>query len=105
MGVFKAAEELGKFAIGVDSDQADEAKPGVIITSMLKRVDQTVYNTIALAMRGEFKGGVQEWGLKEGVIGYVYDDKNKHIIGEEVHERIEVLKEKIIQGELVVPYE
>jgi len=105
LGVFKAAEELGKFAIGVDSDQADEAKPGVIITSMLKRVDQSVYNTIALAMRGEFKGGVQEWGLKEGVIGYVYNDENKQIIGEAVHERIEVLKDKIIRGELTVPYE
>ena len=105
LGVFKAAEELGKFAIGVDSDQADEAKPGVIITSMLKRVDQSVYNTIALAMREEFKGGVQEWGLKDGVIGYVYNDKNKQIIGEAVHERIEVLKDKIIRGELTVPYE
>lgn len=105
LGVFKAAEELGKFAIGVDSDQADEAKPGVIITSMLKRVDQTVYNTIQLAMNGKFKGGVQEWGLKEGVIGYVYNDKNKDIIGEEVHKRIEALKDQIIKGEIVVPYE
>jgi basic membrane protein A len=105
LGVFKAAEELGKRAIGVDSDQADEAKPGVIITSMLKRVDQTVYNTIELAMKGQFKGGVKEWGLKEGVIGYVYNEKNRDIIGEEVHQRVEALKEKIIRGEIVVPYE
>ena len=41
LGVFDAAEEKKKFAIGVDANQ-NWAKPGLILTSMLKRVDEAV---------------------------------------------------------------
>jgi basic membrane protein A len=103
LGVFKAAEEMGKRAIGVDSDQADEAKPRVIITSMLKGVDRAVFETIKDTLEGRFHGGVKELGLKEDGVGYVYDDKNRDIIGEENHQKIEQLKARIIHGEIIVP--
>src|SRR5205085_7076767 len=45
LGVFDAAEERKKFAIGVDANQ-NWTKPGLILTSMLKRVDRAVYDTI-----------------------------------------------------------
>ena len=44
-GVFDAAEEQHKFVIGVDSNQ-NWVKPGLVLTSMMKRVDQAVYDTI-----------------------------------------------------------
>src|SRR5438874_3824822 len=58
LGVFDAAEEKKKFAIGVDSNQ-DWMKPGLILTSMLKRVDLAVDSTIEEAKAGKVKGGVK----------------------------------------------
>ena len=61
LGVFEAALELGKLAIGVDSDQHDEA-PGAILTSMVKRVDTAVFDTIRDLKAGQWSGGVHEFG-------------------------------------------
>ncbi|CAI1493553.1 BMP family lipoprotein [Thermococcus nautili] len=74
LGVFEAVGDYLKannkkmgppFAIGVDSAQ-DWIKPGVIIASMMKRVDVGVYNAVKEAEENQFKGGVVELGLKEG---------------------------------------
>lgn len=102
LGVFKAAEERKKMAIGVDRDQADEAAPGVILTSMVKNTDQAVYNIIQETAAGKFKGGVHASGLKEGGVGYVYNEKNKDLIGEETHKKVEELKQQIIDGKIKV---
>ncbi|WP_366940154.1 BMP family lipoprotein [Thermococcus sp.] len=73
LGVFEAVSDYLKankkkmgppFAIGVDSAQ-DWIKPGVIIASMMKRVDVGVYNAVKQAEENKFKGGVVELGLKE----------------------------------------
>ena len=64
LGVFDAAEEQKKFAIGVDSNQ-DWIKPGLVLTSMLKRVDRAVYTTIEEAKTGKFTGGVTRFGLAD----------------------------------------
>ncbi|MFH0778420.1 MAG: BMP family ABC transporter substrate-binding protein [Candidatus Eisenbacteria bacterium] len=102
LGVFEAARETGKLAIGVDSDQYSEA-PGHILTSMIKDVDVAVYETIKSVIDGTFKGGVRALGLAEGGISYVYDENNRALIDENVRRQIEQLKEKIISGEIVVP--
>lgn len=77
LGVFEAVSEnlesQGKsmgppFAIGVDSAQ-DWIKPGVIIASMMKRVDVGVYNAVEMAVKGNWKGGIMELGLNEGGVG------------------------------------
>lgn len=76
-GVFDAVYEYlqsqGKdmgppFAVGVDSAQ-DWIKPGVIIASMMKRVDVGVYKAVEMAVKGNWQGGVMELGLKEGGVG------------------------------------
>ncbi|RLD17892.1 MAG: BMP family ABC transporter substrate-binding protein [Caldiserica bacterium] len=102
LGVFEAAREMKKLAIGVDSDQYWEA-PGYVLTSMIKRVDESVFRTIKMALEGKFKGGVYEFGLKENGVGYVYDENNKNLIPEEVIRKVEKIKEKIIKGEIKVP--
>lgn len=77
LGVFDAISEYlqsqGKefgppFAVGVDSAQ-DWIKPGVIIASMMKRVDVGVYKAVEEAVRGTFKGGIVELGLADGGVG------------------------------------
>ncbi len=74
LGVFDAVSEYLKsqgkemgppFAIGVDSAQ-DWIKPGVIITSMMKRVDVGVYKAVESVIKGTFKGGIVELGLADG---------------------------------------
>jgi len=102
LGVFEAAREMNKLAIGVDSDQYAEA-PGHILTSMVKDVDVAVYETIKSVLNGTFKGGVRTLGLAEGGISYVYDNNNRELIGEDIHRKVEELREKIISGEIVVP--
>src|SRR5262249_60771464 len=60
LGVFEAARELKKLAIGVDSDQYSEA-PDVVLTSMVKRVDTAVFDAIKESKAGHWQSGVREF--------------------------------------------
>jgi basic membrane protein A len=102
LGVFEAAREKGTLAIGVDSDQNDEA-PGRILTSMVKRVDVAVLNTIRDELAGRFRGGVRVFGLADDGVGYVYDARNKALIPDVVRARVEPLRYEIIAGKISVP--
>ncbi len=102
LGVFDAAEERKKFAIGVDANQ-DWTKPGLILTSMLKRVDNAVYSTIEDAKSGQFAGGVKRFGLSNKGIDYSVDEFNAKILSEAVRKRADELKADIIAGKIAVP--
>ena len=102
LGVFDAAEEKRKFAIGVDANQ-DWTKPGLILTSMLKRVDQAVYTTIEESKSGAFAGGVKRFGLANKGIDYSVDQYNEKILTEAVRKRADELKADIIAGKIDVP--
>jgi len=102
LGVFDAAEEKKLFAIGVDANQ-DWTKPGLILTSMLKRVDEAVYSTIEEAKAGKFAGGIKRFGLANKGIGYSVDEFNAKILTESVRKRADELKAEIIAGKIVVP--
>lgn len=102
LGVLDAAEERNKFAIGCDSNQ-DWTKPGRVLTSMLKRVDEAVYATIAEAKAGKFTGGVKRFGLANKGVDYSFDQYNAKILTESVRRRADELKAEIIAGEITVP--
>jgi basic membrane protein A len=102
LGVFDAAEENKKFAIGVDSNQ-DWMKPGLILTSMLKRVDEAVFTVIEEAKAGKFSGGVKRFGLANKGVDYAVDKYNEKILTEPVRKRADELKEQIIAGAISVP--
>ncbi|MGH7664818.1 MAG: BMP family lipoprotein [Gemmatimonadaceae bacterium] len=102
LGVFEAARQTGNLAIGVDSDQYSEA-PGHILTSMVKGVDNAVYNAIRRVTEGTFEGGISQFGLADDGVGYVYDANNRALIPDGVHERIEQLRRGIIAGRIEVP--
>ena len=91
LGVFEAARQTGKFAIGVDADQYDEA-PGRILTSMVKGIDVAVFDMIKRVRDGTFKGGVYMFGLPQNGVGYVYDEHNRMLIPDSVRTRVEQLK-------------
>jgi len=102
LGVFEAARELNKLAIGVDSDQYDEA-PGFVLTSMVKRVDNAVFDTIHEVANGRWTGGVRVFGLAQDGVGWVYDDRNKSLIPDRVKATVDSLKSEIIAGKIAVP--
>ncbi|MEK7358330.1 MAG: BMP family ABC transporter substrate-binding protein, partial [Bdellovibrionota bacterium] len=101
LGVFDAAEEKKIYAIGVDSNQ-NMIKPGIVATSMLKRVDTAVYDIIKEKVNGTFKGGVRTFGLKDKGIDYAVDEHNEKLIAP-YREKLEAARAKIVAGEIKVP--
>jgi len=102
LGVFEAARQAGKFAIGVDADQYDEA-PGHVLTSMVKGIDVAVYDMVKRARDHTFKGGIYTYGLAENGVGYVYDEHNRALIPDSVRAKLEQIKSDIIAGKIKVP--
>ncbi len=103
-GVFAAAQERDKLAIGVDSDQFHEA-PCCVLTSMVKDVDLSVLDTVRKVADGRFRGGIRELGLADDGVDYVYDEHNKQWITDEIRAQVEALRPKIVSGEIKPPTE
>jgi len=101
-GVFDAVEEKKKLAIGVDSNQ-NWMKPGFILTSMMKRVDIAVYNTIQDAQSGKFTSGVVRYGLKDKGVDYSLDSHNEKLLTPDLTKKLEDLKAQISEGKIKVP--
>jgi basic membrane protein A len=104
LGVFEAARVQKRLAIGVDSDQWAEA-PGVVLTSMVKKVDVAVLETVRAVKEGRFQAGVRELDLKGGGVDYVYDERNRALIPDDVRQRVEGLRAEIIAGTITVPHQ
>ncbi|MEZ4314348.1 MAG: BMP family ABC transporter substrate-binding protein [Polyangiaceae bacterium] len=85
-GVFEASRDMGVKAIGVDSDQYEEM-PGVVVTSMIKRGDVAVFETVKAVAEGRFQG-VRSFGLAEEGVGYVERGPHAEAITDEIRERV-----------------
>jgi len=103
-GVFAAARQRKKLAIGVDSDQHDAAAC-CVLTSMLKRVDVAVVDVIRSVVEHRFEGGTIELGLAEHAIDFVTNEQNRLLLPPEVVARARLIADQIIAGEIVVPSE
>jgi len=104
-GLFNAAVEAQKEAIGVDSDQYLTASPEqqpLILTSMLKRVDVAVFNSIEAVGAGSL-GGSQVFGMAED--GVDYATSNPEELTADITEQLDEFKQQIIDGTIVVPEE
>ena len=101
-GVFEAAHDAGKLAIGVDADQYDEM-PGTVVTSMVKRADVAVFDTIRSVVEGQFEGGMRDFGVGDGAIDYVHEGPHAAGLSKETVARVEALRAKVAAGAIVVP--
>ncbi len=99
LGVLQAAEDASVFSIGVDSNQ-NHLHPGSVLTSMLKLVDQAVYD--AFTDGPGLEAGVVQMDLAAGGVGYAMDEHNAHLISDQMQEMVEAAKAAISTGELVV---
>lgn len=102
LGVIDAARENNRLAIGVDSNQ-DDLEPGFVLTSMIKRVDQAVFQTIEDVVNNRFTSGEVIYDLAAGGVGLTEFEHTSERIGEENLRRVEQMRERIIAGEVTVP--
>ena len=103
LGVLEAAKSLKKWIIWVDSN-GNHLAPGLVLTSVIKGVEISVYETIKSVHEGTFTGGQKDYGLKEDGVEYTVDDDNRALLSDDILEQVEAFKAKIIAGEIVVPY-
>jgi basic membrane protein A len=101
IGVLQKVADAGKFAVGVDSNQ-NYMHPGVMLTSMVKRVDVAVYNALKDAKDGHFTGGVQALGLAENGVDWALDEYNRSLISPDVEAAAKKVKDDISAGTLKV---
>ena len=95
-GVYQAAKDAGKYAIGVDSNQ-NHLQPGTMLTSMVKRVDVAIYSSFKKA-----SPGVTALGLKEGGVDYAVDQYNEKLISADTKKKVDAAKADIIAGKIKV---
>ena len=101
LGVYQAATDAGKLAIGVDSDQ-NYLHPGHMLTSMVKRVDVATEDFFTDAKNGKFAPGISSLGLKEGGVDAAFDKYNAPLVKPEWKAKVEAAKKDIIAGKIEV---
>lgn len=102
IGVIKSAKEHGKFAIGVDSDQ-DDVEKGTVLTSMIKHVDQAVYQTIKDVATDSFTPGKKVYDLKSNGVGLSEMRFTKKLIPKDAMTKVNKVADEIKKGSLKVP--
>ncbi len=99
VGVLQAAADEGILSIGVDSNQ-NYMHPGKVLTSMLKRVDNAVYEAFK---EGEaLTPGINVMGLANEGVGYAMDENNAPLVTAEMQAKVDEAAAKIKSGELSV---
>ncbi|MDD3655564.1 MAG: BMP family ABC transporter substrate-binding protein [Atribacterota bacterium] len=118
-GVYEAAKERKRYVIGVDSNQnylgyIEETGENFGLTSMLKQVDVSVYLTVKSVIEDTFEPGIRLFDLATSVVindveyngvGYAMDKYNQDLVSEDVLQKVEEAKAKIIKGEILIPAE
>ncbi|GAA1751919.1 MULTISPECIES: BMP family ABC transporter substrate-binding protein [Streptomonospora] len=102
-GVLEAVADAEKLFIGVDSDQyksAPEDQKQYVLTSAMKRVDTAVFDFVKSVQDGEVQTGIQRFDLASGGVGY--SKSNEEAISD-IEDRLDELKQQIIDGEIEVP--
>jgi len=100
-GVYQAAADAGKLAIGVDSNQ-NHLHPGTMLTSMVKRVDAAVYEAFQDVAEDTWEPGVKTLGLAEYGVGWALDEHNEPLVTDEMEARMLELTGMIGSGEIAV---
>lgn len=114
VGIFQAAKEVTttaapKWAIGVDSDQytiikdTDPAQAAVIITSMQKNVDNSIYRAMKMYLDGTLPfGKLEQLGLKAGGVGLSENDYYKATVPADVQAGVTKAEQDVSDGKVVV---
>jgi basic membrane protein A len=96
IGVYQAAKDAGKLAVGVDSNQ-NHLQPGTMLTSMVKRVDVAVYTAFKAVTPG-----MTSLGLKEGGVDVAIDEHNAKLVTPAMKQRVDAARADIVSGKIKV---
>ncbi|MNW25880.1 Membrane lipoprotein TmpC precursor [compost metagenome] len=109
LGIFDAAKEKSKYAIGVDSDQAallkdtDSEKANLIITSAIKKIDTAILEAVTKAKEGTLETGKREvLGFVENGVGIAENDIYKEVFPSELQAQVEDIKKRLMNNEITV---
>ncbi|MBM3605362.1 MAG: BMP family ABC transporter substrate-binding protein [Alphaproteobacteria bacterium] len=99
IGVLQTAADQGILSIGVDSNQ-NALHPGQVLTSMVKRVDNAVFD--AFTAGAEIEPGVKVMDLAAGGVDVAIDENNDELVTDEMQAAIDEAKAAIASGEVEV---
>ncbi|SBW10724.1 Basic membrane lipoprotein [uncultured Eubacteriales bacterium] len=109
LGALEGCKEKNVYAIGVDADQAtvlEDSDPILsehIVTSMMKMIDNTVYNALKAAVEGTLPWGAYETaGLAKGSVGAADNKYFRAVFSEDQINQLKELQEKVANGEIKV---
>ena len=109
VGVFEAAQEQGRYAIGVDSDQAvivaetDPDQAARILTSMLKNVDNSIFRAITKHLEGSLPyGSTEGLGIPEGGVGLAKNDFYDAATSDDIKAMVEAAEAAVVNGDIEV---
>jgi basic membrane protein A len=103
LGVLQQSKLSGRYAIGVDSNQ-DMQAPGHVIGSVVKRVDNSLYDLIKLDTQGKLQGAhIYYYGLKNNGVTLTRDAETRAIIPASMYARLDALAAKVASGQIKVP--
>lgn len=100
LGVFNAAKELGKYAIGTSRQSAD---PDNSLVISVKKVEEFVFQEIQTVKDGTWKAGSTQKGLAEGICDYDISGLNIKV-PEDVIAKLDAIKKDVIDGKIKLPY-
>jgi basic membrane protein A len=101
VGVYQAAKDAGKLAIGVDSNQ-NHLQPGTMLTSMVKRVDVAVDEAFRSVQEGTWQPGFRVLGLAEDGVAWALDEHNRALVTADMEAAMETAEKAIVAGDIVV---
>lgn len=99
VGVLQTAADENILSIGVDSNQ-NHLHPGKVLTSMLKRVDNAVYD--AMSQGADLETGNFTMTLANGGVGYAMDENNADLVTSDMQAMVDEAAAKIADGSLTV---
>lgn len=109
LGIFDAAKEKKKYAIGVDSDQAmllkdtDPEKANLIVTSAIKKIDSAILGAVKKLSEGTLEMGKRDrLSFEEDGVGIAENDIYTSTFPEEIQAKVEEVKQKLINNEIEV---
>ena len=102
LGLFEAAKEAKKYAIGVDTNQENLA-PDWTVASMLKNVGDSIFLFAKAFNEGGIQpGAVMSYGLKEGGVGISYGDVEPDLVPQAIKDKVEAIAKEILDGKVIV---
>ena len=101
VGVLQAATDEGVLSIGVDSNQ-NHLHPGSVLTSMVKRVDNAVFEAFTAGVAGELETGLVVMNLAADGVGVAMDENNAELVSDEMMAAVETASAQIKSGEIAV---